>query len=259
MNRMVLSLVVVVVLGAAPAVAQEAGHVKVAKGAVQIERGGQKLPATLGAVVQAGDVVATGADGSVGITFLDNSLLSAGPQQRARDRSIRVRLDHAPGLVRELAQEGHARRRLRQARQAVARRHEGEDARRGAGRARHRVPRPHRRPEELTRRCGDGQPGRPRGARGAPPGGLRQAHARRSLRADTGQGRQDGRSERGERRSADRPRPAVRLRARDGARSRGGGRRSPSRRPARPSAPRWTRSRRGRSPSSSISSRPGTS
>ena len=79
MNRMVISLAVVVVLGAAPAVAQEAGHVKVAKGAVQIERGGQKLPATLGAVVQAGDVVATGTDGSVGITFLDNSLLSAGP------------------------------------------------------------------------------------------------------------------------------------------------------------------------------------
>src|SRR5712691_2998363 len=42
MNRMVLSLVVVVAaLGAAPAGAQEAGHVKVAKGAVQIERAGQ--------------------------------------------------------------------------------------------------------------------------------------------------------------------------------------------------------------------------
>ena len=80
MNRMVLSLVVVVAaLGAAPAGAQEAGHVKVTKGAVQIERAGQKVPATLGSVVQAGDVVVTGADGSVGITFLDNSLLSAGP------------------------------------------------------------------------------------------------------------------------------------------------------------------------------------
>src|ERR1700752_1319629 len=79
-RMMILSLVVVVAaLGAAPVVAQEAGHVKVAKGAVQIERGGQKLPATLGAAVQAGDVVVTGPDGSVGITFLDNSLLSAGP------------------------------------------------------------------------------------------------------------------------------------------------------------------------------------
>jgi hypothetical protein len=79
MNRFGLALVVVAALGAAPAVAQEAGHVKVARGSVQIERAGQKVPAPVGAVVQAGDVVTTGGDGSVGITFLDNSLLSAGP------------------------------------------------------------------------------------------------------------------------------------------------------------------------------------
>jgi hypothetical protein len=53
--------------------------VKVAKGSVQIERAGQKVRAQVGAAVQAGDVVTTGGDGSVGITFLDNSLLSAGP------------------------------------------------------------------------------------------------------------------------------------------------------------------------------------
>lgn len=79
MSRIVLLLAVLVVMPATPALAQEAGHVKVAKGVVQIERGGQKAPATVGAAVQAGDVVTTGADGSVGITFLDNSLLSAGP------------------------------------------------------------------------------------------------------------------------------------------------------------------------------------
>ena len=62
-----------------PLLAQEAGHIKVARGGVQVERAGQKTPASVGAVVQAGDVVTTGADGSVGITFLDNSLLSAGP------------------------------------------------------------------------------------------------------------------------------------------------------------------------------------
>jgi hypothetical protein len=62
-----------------PLLAQEAGHIKVARGGVQVERAGQKTPASVGAVVQAGDVVITGADGSVGITFLDNSLLSAGP------------------------------------------------------------------------------------------------------------------------------------------------------------------------------------
>src|SRR5574342_7885 len=80
MSRIVVSLLVMVAaLAPVPAFAQEAGHVKVAKGTVQIERAGQKVPAAVGAVVQAGDVVTTGADGSVGITFLDNSLLSAGP------------------------------------------------------------------------------------------------------------------------------------------------------------------------------------
>src|SRR5215471_4741200 len=75
-----LAAAMLVLAGLAPAArAEEAGHVKVVKGTVQVERSGQKLPATVGAAVQSGDVVTTGADGSVGITFLDNSLLSAGP------------------------------------------------------------------------------------------------------------------------------------------------------------------------------------
>lgn len=59
--------------------AEEAGRVKVTKGAVYIEREGKRIPAPVGAAVQASDTVVTGADGSVGITFHDNSLLSAGP------------------------------------------------------------------------------------------------------------------------------------------------------------------------------------
>ncbi|HEV8646118.1 MAG TPA: FecR domain-containing protein [Burkholderiales bacterium] len=64
---------------ALPALAAEAGRVKVSKGEVQIERDGKRLPAPVGATIQAHDTVKTGPDGSVGITFLDNSLLSAGP------------------------------------------------------------------------------------------------------------------------------------------------------------------------------------
>jgi hypothetical protein len=82
MSRLFSSLAVAAVIAAAlplASAAQEAGHVKVSRGAVQIERAGQKMPAEVGATVQAGDVVTTGTDGSVGITFLDNSLLSAGP------------------------------------------------------------------------------------------------------------------------------------------------------------------------------------
>jgi hypothetical protein len=59
--------------------AEDAGQIKVSKGVVQIERSGQRLPAPVGSIVQQGDLVITGADGSVGITFRDNSLLSVGP------------------------------------------------------------------------------------------------------------------------------------------------------------------------------------
>jgi hypothetical protein len=65
---------------AAPlAEAAEIGQIKVAKGQVAIERQGKTSPATVGARLQTSDVVKTGADGSVGITMDDNSLLSAGP------------------------------------------------------------------------------------------------------------------------------------------------------------------------------------
>src|SRR5512134_2941462 len=64
---------------AVPALANDVGQIKSAKGAVHIERAGQKLPATVGAKVRQSDTVVTGTDGSIGITFIDNSLLSAGP------------------------------------------------------------------------------------------------------------------------------------------------------------------------------------
>lgn len=64
---------------AAPAIANEIGQVKVANGAVQVERGGKRMAATVGMPVLAADVLVTGADGSAGITFSDNSLVSVGP------------------------------------------------------------------------------------------------------------------------------------------------------------------------------------
>ena len=62
-----------------PVVAADVGLIKVSKGSVQIQRGAAKMPATVGAGVQASDVIVTGADGSAGITFTDNSLVSVGP------------------------------------------------------------------------------------------------------------------------------------------------------------------------------------
>lgn len=64
---------------AAPAMAADIGLIKVAKGSVQIQRGAAKVPAAVGTGLQASDVILTGADGSAGITFTDNSLVSVGP------------------------------------------------------------------------------------------------------------------------------------------------------------------------------------
>ncbi|MGC1816680.1 MAG: FecR family protein [Casimicrobiaceae bacterium] len=73
-------LAVALVTSVAPqALAADIGQIKVSKGAVTIDRASQAIPGSLGARVQQGDVVKTGADGSVGITMSDNSLLSAGP------------------------------------------------------------------------------------------------------------------------------------------------------------------------------------
>ena len=57
----------------------DVGQIKVATGGVVVDRKGQSLPGRVGLVLESEDVLRTGADGSVGITMRDNSLLSAGP------------------------------------------------------------------------------------------------------------------------------------------------------------------------------------
>ena len=59
--------------------AADVGLVKVSKGDVRIQRGDARLAAAVGSAVQPSDVIVTGADGSAGITFSDNSLVSVGP------------------------------------------------------------------------------------------------------------------------------------------------------------------------------------
>ncbi len=70
------------VLLAAAAQASDVGEIKTVRGAVHIERGGTLLAASPGMNVRQSDVLVTGADGAVGVTFLDNSLLSLGPGSR---------------------------------------------------------------------------------------------------------------------------------------------------------------------------------
>ena len=77
MRKALIVAIALAIPGAA--LASEAGLVKVSKGTVQIQRAGAKIPAAVGTAVRTNDVIVTGADGSAGITFTDNSLVSVGP------------------------------------------------------------------------------------------------------------------------------------------------------------------------------------
>lgn len=77
-----LALAALLALASAGAAAADAGRIKTAAGAVTIERAGKSMPATVGMPVQEKDRVLTGADGSVGVSFTDGTLLSAGPNSR---------------------------------------------------------------------------------------------------------------------------------------------------------------------------------
>jgi len=74
-----LAMIAAALLLCSPAGAAEIGQIKISKGQVMVERKGAELPATVGMRLETADVLKTGADGSVGITMADNSLLSAGP------------------------------------------------------------------------------------------------------------------------------------------------------------------------------------
>ena len=60
--------------------AASVGQVKTVKGEAFIERGGQRVPIAVGTAIEASDVIRTGKDGSVGISFVDNSRMALGPR-----------------------------------------------------------------------------------------------------------------------------------------------------------------------------------
>ena len=73
------SVMALAALLAASVSAAEIGQIKVSNGQVTVERKGESRPGSVGTRLESSDVLKTGADGSVGITMRDNSLLSAGP------------------------------------------------------------------------------------------------------------------------------------------------------------------------------------
>ena len=71
-----------IVLGLASAAQAEIGRIKRATGDAQVERGRMKRAAMIGGTLEQGDVLVTGKDGRVSVTFADNTRFSAGPNSR---------------------------------------------------------------------------------------------------------------------------------------------------------------------------------
>ena len=67
----------------------EIGQIKMLNGEVFIVRNDTKSPAKPGDLLQQYDVVETGSQGSVGMTFIDNSRFSAGPNTHIELRQFR--------------------------------------------------------------------------------------------------------------------------------------------------------------------------
>ena len=64
------------------AVAASAGMVKRIGGQVSVVRAGQSLPASVGMRLLTGDELRTSRDGSAGVSFADNTVVSLGPNSR---------------------------------------------------------------------------------------------------------------------------------------------------------------------------------
>lgn len=69
--------------------AAEIGQIKNIAGQVFLLRNNNQQPAKAGDLVEEADIITTGANGSVGITLIDNSRLSAGPNSRIELKQFR--------------------------------------------------------------------------------------------------------------------------------------------------------------------------
>jgi hypothetical protein len=81
-KALIAGLLMVGALSTAGAAVAEIGRIKSVAGAANVMRGKSVTPATLGYQLLVSDVLQTGANGRIGITFADNSRFSVGPNSR---------------------------------------------------------------------------------------------------------------------------------------------------------------------------------
>jgi hypothetical protein len=79
MRALVLLAVAASLMASTPATAEVIGRVKIVSGQAFVVSGGQRNQAKPGDTIDRKDVLETGPDGSLGVTFNDDTLLSLGP------------------------------------------------------------------------------------------------------------------------------------------------------------------------------------
>jgi len=80
--RYILAFLVASLLQISAPAWAEIGEVKSSAGKDSLERDGELIPAKVGLLVEVADVIVTGKNGRVGITFMDSSRFATGPNSR---------------------------------------------------------------------------------------------------------------------------------------------------------------------------------
>ena len=78
----VLGVVCLATVSLTSAARAEVGRVKKASGEAYVERAGERIDAAPGITLETADVLVTGGDGKISVTFIDNSRFSVGPDSR---------------------------------------------------------------------------------------------------------------------------------------------------------------------------------
>jgi hypothetical protein len=102
----VASLLLLTAVAVALAVEGAIGQIKTLTGEVSIIRQNEPRPARVGDLLEQADTVITGAESSVGITFIDNSRFSAGPNSHIALEQFRFDPTTHEGVFRTRMQRG---------------------------------------------------------------------------------------------------------------------------------------------------------
>lgn len=87
MKRILAGMLLAPFLACAAVAAEPTADVKNVSGSVNVQRGDVRLAPVAGDVLQVQDVLRTGADGSIGISFADGTRLSVGPSSEVALRA----------------------------------------------------------------------------------------------------------------------------------------------------------------------------